>query len=101
MPLNDLLELYGVDNLRRRYPQDQGIQNDLGPENHRQFLREVTQRNPLFGTLIAAGVPVYTALKAVGINLGGTGEMKTSQPSLAEIGGGWTGYGQGLMDLLK
>jgi hypothetical protein len=98
LPLSDLYSSY---RLRTSYPQDQGIQNDLGPEEHRQFLEEVTQRNPLLGTLLAAGVPVYTALKAAGVNLGGTGEMKTSQPSLAEIGGAWTGYGRGLMGLLK
>jgi len=101
VPLSDLLDSYSMNRLRRDNPLDQGIQNDLGPEEHRQFLQEVTGRNPLFGTLLAAGVPVYTALKMVGVNLGGTGEMKTSEPSLAEIGGAWTGYGQGLMGLLR
>ena len=101
MPLSYLIDPYSVNRLRASYPQDQEVQNDLGPEEHRQFLEEVTQRSPLLGTLLAAGVPVYSALKMVGVNLGGTGEMKTSRPSLEEIGGAWTGYGRGLMGLLK
>ena len=96
-----LEDLYGVYNARKLRPQDQGWQNDLGPEEHRQFMEEATRRNAALGTLLAAGVPFYTALKALGVPLGGTGEMKTSEPSLAEIGGAWTGYGQGLMSLLK
>ena len=101
MPLSDLIDPYSAYRLRRSYPQDQGIQNDLGPEEHRQFLEEVTQRNPLLGTLLAAGVPAYSVLKLMGVNLGGTGEMKTSQPSFEEIGGAWTGYGRGLRALLN
>lgn len=99
MPLEN--ELYSAYGMRRLKPTDQAWQDALGPEEHRQFLEEVTQRNPLFGTLLAIGVPVYSALKAVGINLGGTGEMKTSAPSLEEIGGAWTGYGRGLRDFLR
>ena len=95
------MDLYEMTQRRGLRPQDQAYQDDLGPEEHRQFVQEVTQRNALLGTLLAAGLPAYTALKVLGVNLGGTGEMKTSRPSLEEIGGGWTGYGQGLMDYLK
>jgi hypothetical protein len=59
-------------------------------------MREVTRRNPALGTLLAAGLPFYTALKMVGVPVGGTGEMLTSRPSLEEVLAGWRGYGSGL-----
>jgi len=101
MGLEELLNDYEAYQARKLRPMDQDYQDSLGPEEHRQFLKETTNLNPALGTLLAAGVPFYTALKALGVPLGGTGEMKTSKPSLAEIGGAWTGYGQGLMSLLK
>jgi hypothetical protein len=59
-------------------------------------MKEVTQRSPLMGVLLSAGLPFYTAFKLVGVPLGGTGEMKTSQPSMDEIFAGWTGFKEGL-----
>ena len=88
--------LYEMTRMRGMYPQDQDWQDMYGPLEHRDFMQEVTQRSPVLGTLLAAGLPFYTALKMAGVNLGGTGEMKTSQPSLEEILKGWEGYGRGL-----
>ena len=90
-----LEDLYQAERLRQSQPQDQLTQDLLGPENHRQFVKEVTQRNPMLGLLLAAGAPFYTALKILGINSGGTGEMKTSKPSLDEIFAAYQGFDEG------
>lgn len=97
MPLTDFLEdPYGVQRLRAAHAQDQGMQDLLGPIEHQQFMEEVTRRNPLLGTILMGGSIPYTALKAVGLPLGGTGEMKSSRPSLDEIFRAWDGYRRGL-----
>jgi len=97
LPLSEFLDdSYAANRMRRAAPNDQGLQDALGPVEHEQFMREVTQRSPVLGTLLAAGLPVYTALKAIGIPVGGTGEMLTSRPSLEEMLAGWRGYGQGM-----
>lgn len=102
MPLSDILsDPYGVYRARKTRPQDQEFQDDLGPEEHRQMLEEISKRNPALGTILALFAPLYSLGKMIGVNLGGTGEMLTSRPSLEEIGGAWTGYGQGLMSHLK
>ena len=87
---------YSAYRLRRESPLDQGVQDRLGPLEHEQFMAEVTARSPLLGTLLAAGLPVYTVLKMMGIPVGGTGEMLTSRPSLEEMMAGWRGYGRGM-----
>ena len=89
-------DLYGAYRLRGRYPGDQAWQDLVGPIEHGQFMEEVTRSSPLLGTLLAAGLPLYTVLKMTGLAPGGTGEMKTSRPSLAEIFSGFEGYGRGL-----
>ena len=97
MPLSDVLEEpYSAYNLRKRYPQDQGWQDLLGPLEHRQFVEEVTKRNPVLGAILLGFSPGYTGLKALGLNLGGTGEMKSSKPSLDEILGAFEGFRRGL-----
>ena len=90
-----LEDLYNAHRLRGLYPQDQLHQDLLGPEEHKQFVKEVTQQHPMLGLLLAAGAPLYTALKIAGVNLGGTGEMKTSKPSLDEIFAAYQGFNEG------
>lgn len=93
------MDLYEMTRQRQRYPQDQAWQDSLGPLEHRDFMEETTSRSPLLGTLLAGWLPFYTAMKAAGVNVGGTGEMKTSSPSLEEILKGWEGYRRGLARL--
>ena len=92
----NLTDIYSAYNERKKYPQDQGMQDILGPIEHQQFMQEVTKNNPALGTLLLAGTPFYTALKMIGLSPGGTGEMKTSRPSLDEIFRAWDGYIKGL-----
>ena len=94
-------DTYSAYNIRKQYPKSQTWQDRWAPVEHRQFMRELTSRSPFVGTLLAAGIPLYDIFKRLGINAGGTGEMKTSRPSLNEMLQGWRGYGQGLGDLFQ
>lgn len=82
--------------LRQQYAQDQGMQNLIGPLEHRDFMQEVTKQDPFMGALLATAAPFYTAMKALGVNVGDDKSSLTSQPSMDEVFGAWTGFARGL-----
>lgn len=56
-------ELYSA----RDYATTQEQQDKLGAAEHRAFAREATQENPLMAIPIAAAIPIYDALKGLGV----------------------------------
>lgn len=58
---------------------------ELGPEEHRQFMQELAESNPLQALAVSALIPLYTAGKAVGA-------IKARSPaSVAEMSAGYQG----------
>jgi hypothetical protein len=66
------------------------MQDILGPLEHRDFVKEVTQISPMQGTAVMAAAPIYTFLKKIGLI------KARSNPSTDEIFRAWEGYLQGL-----
>jgi hypothetical protein len=92
-------------------PNNQQTQDDLAPLEHEQFVREVTQRNPVAGAAVMIGSSAYSGAKMLAesgssaaqqlVKSVGTREAKTSKASMAEIGGAMYGFGRGLKDYFR
>lgn len=80
--------------LRNRAGADKELQNLIAPFEHRAFAREQVQENPLRALTLPVMVPAYSAYKAMGF--GNT----RSDPSFAEVGQGYMGIGEGLLNSL-
>ena len=95
----DKMDPYQLLKLRSmpQFAKDQQMQNYLGPREHQQFMREMSQTDPVAATAALAAAPGYTGMKAMGMAPGGTGASLTSQPSLEELIRALRGYmaGQG------
>lgn len=65
-------------------------QNKLAAYEHEAFAREATRDNPLMALPIAVATPLYTGAKALGLT------DSRSDPSLAQVGQGLRGVGDGL-----
>lgn len=64
----------------------------VGPLEHREFAREATRDNPALAAPIAAGIPLWTLLKSMGL-------LKTRSPaSVDEMFAGYEGMLSGLKD---
>jgi hypothetical protein len=89
MNLEELLsDPYALNRLREKEP---GLQDLLGPLEHRQFVEEVTRRSPLVGTGVMAMAPAYSAGKALGLF-----PRARSVASWDEIFAAWDGYRRGM-----
>jgi hypothetical protein len=72
------------------------MQAQLAPYEHQAFAREWTQDNPLVAApALSVAIPGYALAKLLGIQSGRT------QPSWAEMAGGYRGIGQGLLSLMQ
>ena len=87
-----------LNNLRLQNAGNQDAQNKIAPFEHRAYAREQVTQNPLMAPVYAAAIPAYQAAKAVGLIP--TDNMSTS-PSLAQVGQGFTGIGEGLLNALR
>lgn len=94
-------DLYGEYKARKRRPNDQLEQDLRAPREHKQFMEETTARNPIVGTAAMVMAPAYSAAKALGIHVGGTGETKASRASTDEIFAAGEGYVRGLKKYFK
>lgn len=111
-------DLYRMYRVRTQAPNDQLTQDLAGPAEHKQFVREVTQRDPVGGAVVAALSAGYTGLKylaeseskskrssAIGmaaqtlVNAAGTGEAKTSRASVDEVFAAGEGFVSGLKEM--
>lgn len=78
---------------RERVPK--GPQQDqIAGYEHRAFARELTEENPLYALSLAAAIPAYQGYKAL---RGGS----RSSGSMNQVLQGYTGIGEGLLQLLK
>jgi hypothetical protein len=82
--------------LRAMFNGDDDMQAMLGPMEHEAFAREYTEENPWLGPpAMLAGVPAYTAAKALGLHGG------RSPASMNEIAQAYRGVGEGLGNVIK
>ena len=96
-------------NLRNQYPQNQAVQDYIGPYEHQAYARETVQNSPVLGGLqMAVATPLYTVAKGLGIinaaralGLDQDDGTKSSQASFAELGQGFKGMGQGIVNALR
>lgn len=79
--------------IRERYNGNQEMQNYLAPYEHEAYAREDVSGRPYMALPYLAMVPGYQIRKLI------TGEGR-SQPSLAELSGGYRGVIRGLLDVL-
>ena len=79
--------------------QAKALQNYLAPYEHRALTRKVVEDNPLMALPMLVGTPAYTAGKLMPKSW--TGLKNRSDASLLEIGQGWTGIGEGLLNYLR
>ncbi len=63
-------------------------QNVISPYEHRAFAREAVAENPMMALPIAAAIPAYQLYKSI--------FGARSSPSLAQVGQGYLGIGEGL-----
>ena len=89
-------DVYAAYRQRVADPNDQLTQDLVAPKEHKQFMQEITERNPVQGTAAMLAAPAYSAAKALGINVAGTGEAKTSKASVDELFAAAEGYGRGM-----
>ena len=83
-------------NLRRVFENDDEMQAMLGPMEHEAFAREQVEDDPLRGVpAMLAGIPAYTAAKALGLHGG------RSPASWNEIGQAYRGVGEGLANVIN
>jgi hypothetical protein len=76
--------------LRDRLKPDDPHQGVLSDLEHRAYAREATRENPAMALPIAAGIPVYQLMKALGV-------MKArTPPRMDQMLGGYTGILEGL-----
>ena len=79
--------------LRDLYEGNQEMQNYLAPYEHEAYARTLVREHPYGALPMLAMVPGYQVKKMV------TGEGR-SEPSLAELSGGYKGIIKGLLDKL-
>ena len=72
------------------------MQNLLGPLEHKQFMEEVTKRDPFLGSLLMVSAPFYTGMKMMGVNPSDDKSTLTSAGSVDEIFSAFDGYMKGL-----
>jgi hypothetical protein len=89
-------DVYAAYRQRVADPNDQLTQDLVAPREHKQFMQEITERNPVQGTATMAMAVPYSAAKALGVTAGGTGEAKTSRASVDELFAAAEGYGRGM-----
>lgn len=94
-------EDYAAFNARQKAPNDQITADAAGPAEHKQFVSEVTSRNPVEGAAVTLAAPVYSAAKALGINVGDDKSSKTSAASWDEIFSAGEGFVGGLKRFMK
>ena len=82
--------------LRAMFDGDNEMQAMLGPMEHEAFAREQVEDDPWRGVpAMLAGIPAYTAAKALGLHGG------RSPASMNEIAQAYRGVGQGLQNVIK
>lgn len=83
-------------NLRAAFDGDPRMQAMLGPMEHEAFAREQVEDDPWRGVpAMLAGIPAYTAAKALGLHGG------RSPASMNEIAQAYRGVGEGLGNVIR
>lgn len=83
-------------------PNNKEWQRRLALEDRRSFAREQVAENPLYAVPLSVMVPGEMAYKAARHYLGkNPGGRSGYFDPLANIGAGWTGIGQGMLDFFK
>lgn len=90
--LSGVLDPYYYSRLRDSLTPGDPLHSVIGPLEHREFAREAVGRNPTLAAPVAAGIPLWTLLKYLGL-------LKTRSPaSLDEMFAGYEGMFGGLRD---
>jgi hypothetical protein len=92
-----------------QYAQDRAAQDIIGPLEHRDFVEELTRKNPVAGAAAYLASPAYTGVKKIAeitgpgsiadrivTAVGGGGNAKRSSASWDEIFGAMQGFRRGL-----
>jgi hypothetical protein len=94
--LDDTDNLYAMYRERNK-PENKGraAQDLIAPQEHGQFMEEVTARNPIQGAAAMYFAPMYSASKALGIT------KARSSGSVKEVLEAGKGFGRGLKQFFK
>lgn len=93
--LNGVIDPYYYSRLRDSLHPNDPLHAVVGPLEHREFAREAVSRNPILAAPIAAGIPLWTLLKKLGM-------LNTRSPaSTDEMFAGYEGMLSGLGDYFR
>lgn len=84
--------------MRYGMPETDPWHSIIAPLEHREFAREVVKRNPWMAAPLAAGVPLYSLLKAAGLL---PKAQNTTPASMDQVFAGYEGLGMGLSDFMR